>query len=109
MIISWILMLTIIGIPLAVAMLNKLPFVMALRTEPVRLQVTQNDDGSVSKREVGRPQINFFLRAIYFLLVGWWLSAIWMEAAYLLCLSVIGLPVGFWMFDLVPAIVSLKR
>ncbi len=109
MIISWILMLTIIGIPLAVAMLNKLPFVMALRTEPVRLQVTQNDDGSVSKREVGKPQINFFLRAIYFLLVGWWLSAIWMEAAYLLCLSVIGLPIGFWMFDLVPAIVSLKR
>ena len=109
MVVSWILMVTIVGIPLAVVMLNKLPWIMALRTEPVRLQVAHYENGSVSQREVGKPQINFLLRAIYFLLVGWWLSAIWMEAAYLLCLSVIGLPIGFWMFDLVPAIVSLKR
>jgi hypothetical protein len=32
-----------------------------------------------------------------------------MEAAYALCMSVIGLPIGFWMFDLVPAVVSLRR
>jgi uncharacterized membrane protein YccF (DUF307 family) len=40
---------------------------------------------------------------------GWWFSAIWMATAYLLCLSIIGLPLGFWMFDLTPTVVSLKR
>jgi len=30
-------------------------------------------------------------------------------AAYALCLIIIGLPVGFWISDATPAIVSLKR
>ncbi len=108
-VIAWIFMVTIIGIPVGVVMLNKLPWVIALRTEPVRLQVTHRADGTVVQREVSRPQLNILFRAFYFLLVGWWLSAIWMEAAYVLCCSVIGLPIGFWMFDYVPAVVSLKR
>lgn len=109
MIVAWILMVTIIGIPLGVMMLNKLPWIIALRNEPVRVMVTKRADGSLVEHEVGKKQANFLLRAIYFLLVGWWLSALWMEAAYALCMSVIGLPIGFWMFDLVPAIVSLRR
>jgi len=109
MVVAWIFMVTIIGIPVGVMMLNKLPWVIALRNESVRTLVTRQPDGSMTQREVGRPQVNILLRAIYFLLIGWWFSAIWMEAAYVLCCSVIGLPIGFWMFDCVPAIVSLKR
>jgi uncharacterized membrane protein YccF (DUF307 family) len=55
------------------------------------------------------PQRNIVLRALYFVLIGWWLSAIWMELAYAVCLTIIGLPIGFWMFDKVPALVSLHR
>ena len=109
MIVAWILMITIVGIPLSVMMLNKLPWIIALRNEPVRVRVTRRTDGSLVEREIDKPQVNFLLRAIYFILVGWWLSALWMEAAYALCMSVIGLPIGFWMFDLVPAVVSLRR
>jgi hypothetical protein len=32
-----------------------------------------------------------------------------MELSYLVCLTIIGLPLGFWMFDRVPALVSLHR
>jgi len=109
MIIAWIMMITIVGIPIGVMMLNKIPWVIALRNEPVTVKVTKRADGSLVEREIGKPQVNFLLRAIYFILIGWWLSALWMELAYALCMSVIGLPIGFWMFDCVPGVLSLKR
>jgi uncharacterized membrane protein YccF (DUF307 family) len=109
MVVAWILMVTIIGIPLGVAMMNKLPFIIALRRDPVEVKVTRRADGSLVEREVNVPQVNMLLRAIYFILIGWWFSALWMELAYALCCSVIGLPIGFWMFDRVPAVLSLRR
>ncbi|MFN4293592.1 MAG: YccF domain-containing protein [Thermoflexales bacterium] len=99
---AWVLCLTVIGLPLGAAMLNNVPQVMALRG---RRLVQVSPDGRVSDA----PQVNFFIRAIYFLLIGWWLSAIWMAVAYTLCMTIIGLPLGFWMFDLTPALVTLKR
>ena len=109
MIAAWILMVTIVGIPLGVAMLNMLPKVMALR-EPIRqVIVRKGQDGTLIERTVEPVQVNFLVRAVYFLLIGWWLSALWMEAAYLISLTVIGLPVGFWMFDRVPELLSLKQ
>ncbi|BCX05347.1 MAG: hypothetical protein KatS3mg053_3285 [Candidatus Roseilinea sp.] len=100
--VAWVLCLTIVGLPLGAAMLNNVPQVMALRG---RRLVRVSPDGSISSA----PQINVFIRAIYFLLIGWWLSAIWMVIAYALCMTIIGLPLGFWMFDLVPTLVTLKR
>lgn len=100
--IAWLLNLTIIGLPLGAAMLNNVPQVMALRG---RRRVQVSPTGEVSSA----PQINFLIRALYFVLIGWWLSALWMVVAYALCMTIIGLPIGFWMFDLVPALVTLKR
>lgn len=109
MIVAWVLMLTILGIPLGIAMLNNLPKVIALREPTRQVRVYTRADGSMASTEVALPQIFWPLRALYFLLVGWWFSALWMELAYLLCCSVIGLPVGFWMFDRVPAVLTLRR
>ena len=106
---AWILMLTIIGIPLAVKMLNKLPQVIALRGPSTELTITKVGDITVVSVGDQTPQRNILLRAIYFLLIGWWFSAIWMELAYIACLTLIGMPLGFWMFDKVPALVSLRR
>ncbi|MCL4560576.1 MAG: YccF domain-containing protein [Chloroflexi bacterium] len=108
-VIAWILMVSIVGIPLGVMMLNVLPRVIALRGETRQVSVTTRPDGTIVQRELPETQVNILVRAIYFIFVGWWLSAIWMEAAYALCLTIIGLPIGFLMFDLVPAVVSLKR
>ena len=49
------------------------------------------------------------MRAAYFVLVGWWAGAIWMGLAYVLCLTVIGIPLGLMMFNRVGGVMTLLR
>ncbi|MFN2184621.1 MAG: YccF domain-containing protein [Anaerolineae bacterium] len=106
---AWLLMITIVGIPLGVMMMNKVPQVIALRGETDAVTVTTVGGVTTVRHGGSIPQHNLLLRAIYFVLIGWWLSAVWMEMAYAICLTIIGLPIGLWMFDKVPALVSLRR
>ena len=106
---AWFLMLTIIGIPIAVAMLNKIPQIIALRGHSDGVHVRTVGRTTVVTTGGSMPQRFILTRAIYFVLIGWWLSAIWMEVAFFFCATIIGLPLGFWMFDQVPAVVSLHR
>ena len=45
------------------------------------------------------PQNPFILRAIYFVLIGWWFSLIWSLLGWLLCVTIIGLPLGVLMLN----------
>jgi uncharacterized membrane protein YccF (DUF307 family) len=103
--VAWVLCVTIIGLPFGLWMLNRLPQVTTLQPSSSDLVITQT--GEV--KTVQQSQNPFLLRAIYFLLVGWWFSALWITVAWALCASVIGLVFGFWMFNRVPAVVSLAR
>ena len=103
--VAWVLCVTIIGLPFGLWMLNRLPQVVTLK--PSRSDLVLTTTGRVLERDV--PQAPFLLRAIYFLLIGWWLSAIWIAIAWALCASIIGMVIGFWMFDRVPAIITLAR
>ena len=109
MAVAWFLMVTVVGAPLAVAMLNVLPQVIALRGDRSAVEVKRIGGETIVARPTHVPQRNVVLRGIYFVLIGWWLSALWMEAAYAVCLTIIGLPLGFWMFDQVPALLTLRR
>ncbi len=106
---AWLLMATVIGIPLGVKMINRLPYVIALRSQDTG--VTVIEAGGVTVVSVGgeRPQRNLLLRIVYLVVIGWWLSALWMEFGYLFCATIIGMPIGFWMFDKTPAVLSLRR
>jgi uncharacterized membrane protein YccF (DUF307 family) len=108
--VAWFLLVSIVGIPVAIWMLHRVPLVVALRDpREVRYRMKQVGRGAWVYEETGAEQFPLWIRAVYFALVGWWASGLWMSLASLVCATIIGLPLGIWMFDLVPFLVSLQR
>ncbi len=105
---AWVLNLTIIGLPLGMLILNNIPKILALQN-PEKYLKTISQDGKVTIVETNMPQFNFFLRALFFLLIGWWWSGIWLAIAYALCATILLLPIGLWMFRLTPLMTTLRR
>lgn len=107
--VAWFVNLTIIGLPLGLWMLNRVPFVLTLRGQSTYDVVTTGQDGRVVVQQRDVEQHPFGLRALYFALVGWWFSLIWSVAAWALCVSIIGIPLGAWMFNRLPQVTTLRR
>jgi uncharacterized membrane protein YccF (DUF307 family) len=103
--IAWVLSISIIGLPIGIIMLNALPQVTTLRG---RDYVTMIDERGVV-RVVNTPQYPMILRALYFIFVGWWFSALWLTLAWLFGSSFILLPVSFWMINRAAAVLLLTR
>jgi len=102
--IAWILNVTVIGMPLGLMMINKLPKIVSLRPETSEFVI---DAGVL--RETKQAQHPIILRIIYFVLVGWWASGIWMSLAWLASVTIIGLPLAIWMYNRVPGVTTLRR
>jgi uncharacterized membrane protein YccF (DUF307 family) len=51
---------------------------------------------------------NLLVRAIWFVFVGWWLTGLVNIAAYLIALTVLGLPVAFMIFNRLPSVLTLR-
>lgn len=97
---AYIMFIFIITIPFGIVILNHVPLLMALRQPPQAI---------TPYGPVNAPQINILVRSVWFILVGWWLTAIVLAVAYVLCLTIVGLPLGFLLFDAVPAFLTLRR
>ena len=96
--IAWALNATVVLLPVGIKLINLVPTALTL-AEP----------RSLSAPEAARGQRSLLVRAVYFLLVGWWLSLVWANVATAFALSVIGLPVAFWMLNRLPFVTSLYR
>ncbi|MCD6290745.1 MAG: YccF domain-containing protein [Anaerolineae bacterium] len=106
--IAWFLNLTIIGLPLGLWMLDRVPQVLTLKpSKMVVVAEVSGDRVRLGYDEV--PQHSWLIRLPYFLIIGWWLSLIWAGVAWLLCVSIIGLPLGIWMLHRLPAVTTLWR
>jgi uncharacterized membrane protein YccF (DUF307 family) len=106
---AWLLNLTIIGMPLGLWMLNRVALVLTLRTQRT-YSVGEIRDGKVVEWHTQSvPQNPLILRAIYFVLIGWWLSLIWSLLGWLLCVTIIGLPLGVLMLNRLPEVTTLMR
>jgi len=106
--VGYILILSIIFMPFGIWILNRMPAIVALREQKQETTVTQ-EGGVISVKKKRREQRSIFLRLVYFLLIGWWFGFIVAELAWLVSVTIIGIPLGIWLFDRVPAVVSLQR
>ena len=105
---AWTLNVLIITLPLGLYILNRLPQVFTLRSSSENWRVEATGAGGTVIRSVEPEQRDFWLRALFFVFVGWWFSFIWMEIAWLAGITLILLPLSFWMFSKSAAITTLR-
>lgn len=48
--------------------------------------------------------VEYTLRFLWFIVAGWWLAGLWLCAAFLACLTVVAIPIGYAMMDHLPGI-----
>ena len=102
-VLAWLAVLSILLLPLGLWIINRLPTIVTLRSQEQGFRL---EDGVLIR---GKRQHGFLLRAAYLLLIGWWFSAIWLSMAYLLVLTLIGIPIAFWMYGRAGAVTTLYR
>jgi uncharacterized membrane protein YccF (DUF307 family) len=96
--VAWALNATVLLLPFGIKLVNLVPTALSL-AEP----------RSLADPESGRGQHSLVVRGVYFLLVGWWLSFLWANVAAFLAVTIVGLPVAFWLFNRLPYVTSLYR
>jgi len=106
---AWVLNVSIIGLPLGLWMLNRVPQVLTLKPAGGYSVADVRDGKVVSVRYEGVRQRFWPWRLIYFLVIGWWFSLGWSLVAWALCACIIGLPFGILMLNRLPAVTTLHR
>jgi uncharacterized membrane protein YccF (DUF307 family) len=106
---AWLCSLTIVLLPISFMIVNKIPTILTLRPRSVHTGVAVDLDGTIRINSGGARQRPCWQRVLWFLLVGWWACGLAMAAAYVLCLTVLLLPVGLMIFNRIPALMTLQR
>ncbi|RNJ26218.1 hypothetical protein [Halosegnis longus] len=107
--VAWLLNLTIILMPVGIKMINYVPKVVSLKNRTIEMETLTDEDGTTTVSQRSRDQHSLLVRGVYFLLVGWWASGVWMSVAWVASVSIVGLPVAVWMYSRLPYVVSLYR
>jgi hypothetical protein len=104
--IAWALNVTILFLPLGLWMIDRVPQVLTLKARP-GAYVVDLKDGRSQFLPVSQP--NFLIRALYFVLIGWWFSLLWAGLAWILCATILFLPLGVPMLNTLPFVTTLQR
>ena len=111
---AFLMCVTIIGLPIGLLMLNRLPQILTLKPiERMRL-VWAPVSGSGPKPQyaavnIPKEELPFILRTFYFIFAGWWIAGLMGKIAFLICLTIVLLPLGLYIFNRFPLLLTLKR
>ena len=108
-VVAYVLALSILGLPFAFYLFNRIPAFLTLRGRSKTYQVETTADGTRYLTAANVEQRPMLIRAIWFVLIGFWFGAIWMAVAYVLCVLIVTLPFGLSMFNRVGAVMPLLR
>ena len=103
--VGWFLCVTVVGLPFGIWVLHRVPLVTTLTMPDEEYVPIRTADDYRRAPPGGVP---FLLRVVWFALAGWWLAYVWINLAFLLAATFILAPVGFWMINRVPAILTLE-
>lgn len=101
--------LTIIGIPLGLWLANRIPQVVTLKFDRARHTTSIGADGQTTTTIADIPQRPFWQRALWYVFIGSWLTIFALYFAWLLSITIIGLPLAFAIFSSVGKLLTLKR
>ena len=104
----WLLALLILTLPLALILINKIPQITTLRKQSTSWSTSIEGDTTVA-REVDVEQLEFWKRALYFILIGWWVTLPWLYLAWIMMWTIVLLPVSFLMFSKAATVTTLRR
>lgn len=107
LVLAWIACLTIIGLPLGIWMVNVAPAIMTMKQQERWEKIRIGDKVAYTFEKL--EQTPFVLRVLWFVLVGWWLSALWLKVALIAAITFIGIPLSFWMINRLPFVMTLHR
>jgi len=64
-----------------------------------------NASSVIVTRRQGPP---FLVRVLWYLFIGWWLTGISLALGYLAAITIVGLPLAFWIFDRTGTLLTLR-
>lgn len=107
--VAWVAMITILGLPLGIWLINRIPTVLTLR--PRTETYTRWSDGTRAgiSQSVAITQQPWWIRGLWFIVVGWWASALVMTIGFFLIVIIITIPIGLMLYNRVPFVASLYR
>lgn len=97
-----LLLVTIIGIPFGVIILNRLPSIVFMR------EAGELCPEGFEHRHPAE-EFPFILRAVWFLVIGWELSFLTILVAYVCGITVVGIPLCIWLLNRIPVVTTLSR
>jgi uncharacterized membrane protein YccF (DUF307 family) len=106
---AWLIGLTVIGLPLTFWVFNRIPTVLTLRPRRTSTTTTIDEAGNLHIEHSDHPQPAFWKRALYFILIGWWFSLIWIVIAWVLSVLIVTIPLAVMMQNRLPAVTTLHR
>lgn len=107
-VLGYLAFVTVIGIPLGLAILHRVPQIATLRARTE--EWTVRHQGGIAFVGAARlAQRPWLLRAAYFLLVGWWFAAVWLVLSWALTILILPMPLGVWMINRANAVLTLER
>lgn len=108
--VAWLFMVTIIGLPIGIWLINRIPTVITLRPRTAYAYAFEDAFGHVRySAAVPIQQLPWWVRGIWFLVVGWWASFFAMAIAWALIMFIITIPLGLLLYNRVPFVASLYR